>query len=89
MRIAGFILACALIASGTARAQNLSFGSINGTVTDASGGALPGVTVTASSPALQVGQLTAVIRVLRSSPGKQLPAGSLRSRVTSRARKRS
>ena len=39
--------------------QNLSFGSINGTVTDTSGGALPGVTVTASSPALQVGQLTA------------------------------
>ena len=43
-----------------ASAQNLSNGAINGTVLDTSGGALPGVTVTASSPALQVGQLSAV-----------------------------
>lgn len=43
-----------------AAAQNLSASSIDGTVTDESGGALPGVTVTATSPALQVGQLTAI-----------------------------
>jgi hypothetical protein len=36
----------------------LSSGSINGTVTDESGGALPGVTVTATSPALQVKQVS-------------------------------
>jgi len=56
--VMGFISAVAFIPS-VAPAQNLSFGSINGTVTDTSGGALPGVTVTAASPALQVGQLTA------------------------------
>src|ERR1051325_9629960 len=43
-----------------ASAQNLSSGSIDGTVSDSSGGALPGVTVTASSPALQVKQVTTV-----------------------------
>src|SRR5256885_11158662 len=60
MRVVSLALACMLVMAGAAYAQNLSFGSINGTVTDTSGGALPGVTVTASSPALQVGQLTAV-----------------------------
>ncbi len=60
MRVVSLALACMLVMAGAAHAQNLSFGSINGTVTDTSGGALPGVTVTASSPALQVGQLTAV-----------------------------
>src|SRR5262245_50113492 len=41
-------------------AQNLSIGCIDGLVTDQSGGALPGVTVTASSPVLQVGQVSTV-----------------------------
>jgi len=41
-------------------AQNLSTANIDGLVTDQSGGALPGVTVTASSPALQVGQVSTV-----------------------------
>jgi hypothetical protein len=80
MRIAGFILACVLIASGTARAQNLSFGSINGTVTDASGGALPGVTVTAASPALQVGQLAAVTDGEGKYQIVDLPRGTYRVR---------
>jgi hypothetical protein len=40
--------------------QNLSSAAIEGTVTDQSGRILPGVTVTASSPALQVGQVTTV-----------------------------
>ena len=40
-------------------AQNLSSSSIDGTVTDDTGSAMPGVVVTASSPALQVGQVTA------------------------------
>ena len=38
-------------------AQQLNMGAINGTVTDASGGAIPGVKVTATSPALQAGQV--------------------------------
>lgn len=53
------ILASTLLAA-SAHGQNLSSSSIDGTVTDESGGALPGVTVTATSPVLQVGQLTAV-----------------------------
>src|SRR5258705_9505758 len=54
----------ALLLSGAriqpASAQNLSSGSIDGVVTDDSGGALPGVAVTASSPALQVKQVSTV-----------------------------
>lgn len=53
------VLASGLLVA-PARAQNLSSSSIDGTVTDESGGALPGVTVTATSPALQVGQVSAV-----------------------------
>ncbi len=47
------------MASGAA-AQNLTSGAIEGTVTDDTGGVLPGVTVTVSSPALQVGQIVRV-----------------------------
>jgi hypothetical protein len=43
-----------------AGAQNLSSGSVDGVVTDESGAALPGVAVTASSPALQVKQVATV-----------------------------
>src|SRR5438132_10772106 len=61
-----------------ARAQFVSTASIEGTVTDESGGSLPGVTVTASSPALQAGQMTMVTE----SDGRyrllQLPAGVYR-----------
>ena len=43
-----------LLASSTAFAQvSATTGSINGKVTDSSGGVLPGVTVTASSPSMQ------------------------------------
>jgi hypothetical protein len=44
------------LAAGTAFAQ--SNGSISGKVTDASGGVLPGVTVTVSGPALQAPLVT-------------------------------
>ena len=40
--------------------QNRTAGSIEGVVADSSGGSLPGVTVTASSPVLQVRQVTTV-----------------------------
>jgi hypothetical protein len=43
---------------GTLLAQSVGSGALNGIVTDGTGGALPGVTVTLTSPALQVGQLT-------------------------------
>jgi len=60
LRLVCLVAGLALLLPGTSRSQNLSLGSINGTVTDTSGGALPGVTVTAASPALQVGQVSAV-----------------------------
>ena len=43
-----------------AAAQSAQSASLVGKVTDESGGAMPGVTVTLKSPALQVAQMTAV-----------------------------
>src|SRR5437773_4945764 len=51
------ILAALIFLGGPATAQNISSVSIDGVVTDATGGALPGVVVTITSPALQVPQL--------------------------------
>jgi hypothetical protein len=57
----GAVLSCALlVAATTAQAQSSGTATIMGTVTDESKAALPGVTVTAGSPALQTRQLTAV-----------------------------
>ena len=57
-RVAGLVLAALLALASPALAQNLSSGSIDGVVTDESGGAMPGVTVTATSRALQVPKVT-------------------------------
>src|SRR2546426_3285652 len=57
-RSIGVILALVLTMAGTASAQNITSSSIDGVITDQSGGTLPGVTVTISSPALQVPQLS-------------------------------
>ncbi|MBI4477988.1 MAG: TonB-dependent receptor [Acidobacteria bacterium] len=56
---AGVIIAIAAIAvvAPPAWAQSVSSGTIHGTVKDDTGGALPGVTVTVASPALQVKQM--------------------------------
>jgi hypothetical protein len=54
------LLFCLLLVSSRASGQNLTSASINGTVSDETGGALPGVSVTASSPALQVHQQASV-----------------------------
>src|SRR5712691_9487311 len=56
-RSIGVILALVLTMAGTAPAQNITSSSIDGVVTDDTGGALPGVTVTITSPALQVPQI--------------------------------
>jgi hypothetical protein len=50
------VTAIALALAGAASANAQSAGSITGTVKDASGGALPGATVTVASPALAVSQ---------------------------------
>src|SRR5947209_15691143 len=52
-----FVFATLLVFTHAAAAQNISSASIDGVVTDATGGALPGVTVTITGPALQVPQL--------------------------------
>ncbi len=56
----GFLLAAWLSLAPAALAQNVSSSSIDGVITDQSGAALPGVAVTATSPTLQVPQLTTV-----------------------------
>src|SRR2546430_9532527 len=57
VRAIAIILATLLAAASPAAAQNISSASIDGVVTDDTGGALPGVVVTITSPALQVPQL--------------------------------
>ncbi len=47
-RSIGVILALVLTMAGTASAQNITSSSIDGVITDQSGGTLPGVTVTVS-----------------------------------------
>lgn len=61
-------------------AQSLSSGTIHGIVKDESGGALPGVTVTLTSPALQVSQLTDVTGPDGAYRFVDLPAGLYRAR---------
>jgi carboxypeptidase family protein len=63
-------LALLFIAVTAAFGQNLVRGSIAGTVTDETGGALPGVTVTLTSPALQV---ASVLRVTDAEGKYQFP----------------
>src|SRR3954463_2317684 len=60
VRTAALLLAALLSVVAPATAQNITSSSIDGVVTDQSNAALPGVTVTATSPALQVPQLTMV-----------------------------
>ena len=71
------VFACLSISGiGTAFAQSNSNGTIQGTVKDASGGSLPGVTVSVTSPALQVKQMTAVTDAEGNYRLVDLPSGS-------------
>src|SRR5262245_30786232 len=58
-----------------AAAQSAQSASLVGKVTDESGGAMPGVTVTVKSPALQVAQMTAVTGADGDYRLLELPAG--------------
>jgi outer membrane receptor protein involved in Fe transport len=60
IRSAAALIAALLSFSSPSYAQNITSSSIDGIVTDESGGALPGVTVTVTSPALQVPSMTMV-----------------------------
>src|SRR5215212_10161639 len=59
-RTAALLVAALLALIAPVFAQNITSSSIDGIVTDESGGALPGVTVTITSPALQVPAMTTV-----------------------------
>src|ERR687888_107231 len=61
-------------------AQSTSSATIHGTIKDETSGALPGVTVTLSSPALQVGQMVAVSETDGSYRFVDLPAGTYRAK---------
>ena len=65
-----------LAAIGAASAQSVSSGSIHGTVRDQSGGVLPGVTATLTSPALQVRELVQVTDSEGAYRFVDLPAGT-------------
>jgi hypothetical protein len=73
--VVGLSLLVTGLAPGTVSAQSAQSASLVGKVTDESGGAMPGVTVTVTSPALQVPQLTTVTnnegdyRLLELPPG--------------------
>ena len=64
------------IGSGTALAQSVSSGTIEGTIRDQSAGILPGVTVTLTSPALQVRELVQVTDDQGRYRFVDLPAGT-------------
>ena len=72
-RLVGFTLGLIAIASTPAAAQSTA--SIIGQVTDQSGAVLPGVTVTATSPALQVPQVVDVTNELGEYRLAPLPIG--------------
>ena len=74
--VAGLFIASA----GAALAQSSSSATINGTVKDNTGGALPGVTVTITSPGLQVPQLNTISEADGTYRFSDLPAGVYRVR---------
>ena len=80
----GLAAACALAAAAAlggpapAYAQSTVSSTIHGTVTDESGGALPGVTVTLTSPAIQVPQMIEMTGADGTYRFVELPAGVYR-----------
>src|SRR4029450_9091402 len=68
---------CLLVTSfGLASAQSVSSGTIEGTIRDESGGVLPGVTATLTSPALQVREIVQVSDAGGADRFVDLPAGT-------------
>jgi hypothetical protein len=81
VRCGGWILGLALMlaaAPAAALAQSVASGGIQGQVKDESGGVLPGVTVTLTSSALQVPQLTAITEPDGTYAFRDLPSGVYR-----------
>ena len=70
------VAACVLAFAGAALGQSVASGTIHGTIRDQSGGVLPGVTATLSSPSLQVPQLVQVTDAEGQYRFVDLPAGT-------------
>jgi hypothetical protein len=71
------VAVCLVLASlGLASAQSVSSGTIQGTIRDQSGGVLPGVTATLTSPALQVRELVQTTDAEGQYRFVDLPAGT-------------
>src|SRR5262252_4059709 len=66
----------ALLAPAVAHGQSAQSASLVGKVTDESGAAMPGVTITVKSPALQVPQMTTVSGVDGDYHLLELPPGT-------------
>ncbi len=79
-RAIGIILTAFVTATGIASAQNITSSSIDGVVTDQSGAALPGVTITASSPALQLPQIVTTSDAQGFYRFKDIPRGTYQLR---------
>src|SRR5712691_197220 len=71
------VLGCSILLSVPAWAQSAG-STIQGTVKDETGGAVPGVTVTVAAPELQVGKISAVTETEGTYRIGALPAGTYR-----------
>src|SRR5207237_4034837 len=76
--IFGVVAFISMGAVSLAVAQSVASGTIEGTVKDESNAVLPGVTITVTSPQLQVGQLVQVSDAAGSYKFVDLPAGTYR-----------
>ncbi len=83
-RVLGAALCIILVGFGTAFGQSVSSGTIHGIVKDESGGVLPGVTATLTSPALQVRELVQVTDAEGAYRFVDLPAGTYSPEVRAR-----
>ena len=77
-QIIGVVALLSTAAVNAAFAQSVSSGTIEGTAKDESNAVLPGVTVTLTSPALQVGQQVQVSDATGNYRFKDLPPGTYR-----------
>ena len=79
--VAAFVILAAALTHSPAAGQG-SGASIIGQVTDESGAVLPGVTVTGTSPALQMPQVTAVTNELGETVWHRYRSACLTSRLS-------
>ena len=77
----GVVALMSMVCVDTALAQSVASGTIEGTVKDESNAVLPGVTITVTSPQLQIGQLVQVSDSAGSYKFVDLPAGTYRLRA--------